>query len=78
LPANSKVIGYNLYRLRADALPPLSPVNAAPMPGSEYEDWRLEQGVDYTYTVRTVAEMEGVKVESEPSNEVKGKLAQPD
>ncbi|HEX2770269.1 MAG TPA: lipoprotein [Geobacteraceae bacterium] len=78
LPANSKVMGYNLYRLRADALPPLVPVNAAPMPGSDYDDPRLERGVTYTYTVRTVAEMEGVKVESEPSNEAKGTLAEPD
>jgi predicted small lipoprotein YifL len=78
LPANSKVIGYNVYRLRADALPPLLPVNAAPMPGPDYEESRLERGVTYTYTVRTVAEMEGVKVESKPSNEVKGTLAEPD
>jgi predicted small lipoprotein YifL len=78
LPVNSKVIGYNIYRLRADALPPLVPVNAAPMPGSDYDDPRLERGVTYTYTVRTVAEMEGVKVESESSNEVKGTLAEPD
>ena len=78
LPANSKVMGYNLYRSRADALPPLAPVNAAPMPGTDYEESRLERGVTYTYTVRTVAEMDGVKVESEPSNEVKGMLTEPD
>lgn len=78
LPANSTVIGYNIYRLRADALPPLVPVNAAPLQGSDYDDPRLERGVTYTYTVRTVAELEGVKVESEPSNEVKGALAEPD
>jgi predicted small lipoprotein YifL len=78
LPANSKVIGYNLYRSRGDALLPLLPTNKAPMPGSDYEDWHLEQGVAYTYIVRAVADMDGVKIESEPSNAVKGMLAEPE
>jgi predicted small lipoprotein YifL len=77
-PINGRIIGYNIYRRRADELPALAPLNNSPIPGDEYDDLRLERGVTYIYSVRTVAEVDGVLVESEPSNEIKGTLAEPD
>ncbi len=77
-PSKAKVIGCNIYRRREDAPPALVPLNDTPVPGSEYADLHLERGVTYAYTIRTVAEVEGERVESEPSKEVKGKLAEPD
>jgi predicted small lipoprotein YifL len=76
-PGTGKVIGYNLYRRRADALPELVPLNSAPVPESDFEDLRLDRSVTYGYAVRTVAEIEGETVESEPSNEVLGTPAGP-
>jgi predicted small lipoprotein YifL len=76
-PGNSKVIGYNVYRRRADALPALVPLNSAPVPGPDFEDLRLDRSVTYGYAVSTVAEIEGETVESAPSNEVLGTPAEP-
>jgi predicted small lipoprotein YifL len=76
-PASGKVIGYNVYRRRADALPALVPLNSALVPGPDFEDLRLDRSVTYGYAVRTVAEIEGETVESEPSNEVLGTPAEP-
>ncbi|HEX9024105.1 MAG TPA: lipoprotein [Geobacteraceae bacterium] len=78
MPATVKVLGFNIYRRRGDAPPALLPINDTPMTGSEYEDMRLERGVSYAYSLRTVAEVEGEKVESALSNEVKGTLAAPE
>ncbi len=77
-PANGKLLGCNVYRWRADALPALVPVNDAPAPGPDYEDLGLERGRTYVYALRTVAEVEGSMVESELSNEVKGTLVEPE
>ncbi len=78
LPADVKVLGCNIYRWRGDDPPALLPLNDTPASGTEYEDMRLERGVTYAYCIRTVAEIEGERVESAPSNEVKGKLAEPE
>jgi predicted small lipoprotein YifL len=78
VPRDVRVIGFNVYRRRADALPSIMPLNAAPVPGPTLEDLRLERGITYGYTVRTVAEEEGETAESEPSNEVQGKLSEPE
>jgi hypothetical protein len=77
-PANGRILGNNIYRRRADEKPALALLNNSPIPGDEYNDLRLERGVTYIYSVRTVAEVDGVMVESEPSNEIKGTLAEPD
>jgi predicted small lipoprotein YifL len=76
--ANGRIIGYNIYRRRADELPALTPLNNSPIPGNEYEDLRLERAMTYIYFVRAVADVEGAMVESEPSNEMKVILAEPD
>jgi predicted small lipoprotein YifL len=77
-PANARIIGYNIYRRRADELPASAPLNNSPIPGDEYDDLRLERGVTYIYSVRAVADLEGAMVESEPSDEIKGTLAEPE
>lgn len=78
IPANGKIVGYNVYRWRGDGLPALFPLNGAPKQGPGYEDTRLVPGVTYVYVVRTVAEVAGEMVESAPSNEAKGVLAEPE
>jgi len=78
LPAHGKAVGYNIYRRRADGLPAIVPLNNAPLSGADYEDLRLERGVTYIYTVRNVVETDGAILESVPSNEARGTLAEPD
>ena len=78
LPAHGKTIGYNIYRRRADGLPAISPLNDVPLSGAGYEDLRLDRGVTYIYTVRNVVESKGAILESIPSNEERGTLAEPD
>jgi predicted small lipoprotein YifL len=77
-PTGGRVIGYNIYRWREGALSALSPQNGAPEQRPGYEDARLEPGIRYVYTVRTVAEVDGETVESVSSNEVHGALAEPE
>jgi predicted small lipoprotein YifL len=77
-PANGKLLGCNVYRWREDALPALIPLNDSPVPGSDYEDLGLVRGKTFIYALRMVAEVEGVLVASELSNEVKGALAEPE
>jgi predicted small lipoprotein YifL len=76
--ANGKILGINIYRWRADALPAVVPLNDVFVPGHDYEDLRLERGATYIYALRTVAEVEGEMVESKLSNEIRGKLAEPE
>lgn len=76
--ADGRILGCNIYRWRADALPAVVPLNDALVSEHDYEDLRLERGVTYIYALRTVAEVEGEMVESEFSNEIKGKLAEPE
>jgi len=76
--ANGKIIGSNIYRWRADALPAVVPLNDVFVPGNDFEDLRLERGVTYIYALRTVAEIEGEIVESKFSDEIRGKLAEPE
>jgi predicted small lipoprotein YifL len=76
--ANGKALGFNVYRWRADAQHAVGPLNTALVTGHDYEDMHLERGVTYIYALRSVAEVEGEVVESEFSNEIRGKLAEPD
>lgn len=78
MPAHGKAIGYNIYRWRADGLPGIAPLNNVPLSGTDYEDLRLDRGVTYIYTVRNVVESNGATLESVPSNEARGTLAEPD
>jgi predicted small lipoprotein YifL len=75
---NGKILGCNVYRWRAGALPAVVPLKDAPVSGHDYEDLRLVRGVTYIYALRAVAEVEGAMVESEFSNEIKGMLTEPE
>jgi predicted small lipoprotein YifL len=78
LPANSSATGYNIYRRRADGPPAVSPLNDVPLPGSDFEDFRLDRGVTYFYNVRAAVESGGLILEGMPSNEERGALEEPD
>jgi predicted small lipoprotein YifL len=78
LSEQGKALGYNIYRRRADGLPSFVPLNEALLSGTDYEDLRLDRGVTYTYSVRTAVESNGAVLESIPSNEEQGTLAEPD
>ena len=76
--ANVKVLGYNIYKRRADSSYTPFPLNDSLLTGTVHEDLHLERGVSYAYTLRTIAEVDGERVESGPSNEVQGMLAEPE
>ncbi|ACM19488.1 lipoprotein, putative [Geotalea daltonii FRC-32] len=70
--------GYNIYRWRTgQSIPPI-PLNDKPVTGNTFEDQRVERGVTYSYAVRTLVKAAGEEVESAPSNQVSGALAEPD
>jgi len=74
-PEEGKISGYNVYRSKSDKPMPLTPLNPQPVTGNNYEDKALLVGVQYSYTVRTVAMMpNGETVESAPSNLAEGTM----
>lgn len=76
--AGSAVVGYNVYRWREGQPIPPVPLNERPLTEPRFEDLRLEQGIVYSYAVRTVAGIEGEVAESAPSALVTGSLAPPE
>ena len=74
---NSTLLGYQIYRRKAGGAAAL-PVTGKPIQETSFEDMRLEHGVKYGYTVRTVAKVDGETVEGDPSNEVTGQLTEPE
>jgi predicted small lipoprotein YifL len=77
-PERANLKGYNLYRWRTNESPAVVPLNGTLLQTTEYEDFRLERGIGYTYCVRSVAESDGIPVESPSSNEVRAALSEPD
>jgi predicted small lipoprotein YifL len=73
-PESGVLAGFNIYRSESPERMPVFPINSKPISGQKYEDKSLEFGVNYLYTVRSLAEEEGELVESESSNNVSGKL----
>ena len=76
--AAGKAAGAYVYRRRGDDVSTLVLLTPTPISGRQYEDLRLERGATYVYTVRTVVEVDGQIVEGAVSNEVRGKLAEPE
>jgi fibronectin type 3 domain-containing protein/predicted small lipoprotein YifL len=76
--ANGRIEGYNIYRKQNGETIYHSPLNGTPVREATFEDKRVEWGKQYDYTVRTVALVDGETVESVPSNEVRGALAEPE
>jgi predicted small lipoprotein YifL len=78
LPANATLLGYNIYRRRADEPLPLRPLTATPIDTPRYEDPQLERETAYHYAVRSVVRSGGEVVESPASAEAAGSLAPPE
>lgn len=78
VPGNVKAKGYNVYRWRVKDLPAIVPLNETPIKATDFEDFRLQRGISYIFAVRSVADADGVQVESAPSNEVRGAQTEPD
>lgn len=67
-PADSgPVEGYNVYRSTEGEPPALLPITSAPVAHNFYEDFGLENGRTYFYTVRGVAGKGAESTESAPS-----------
>ncbi len=65
-----EIAGYFVYRWQPDTVAPLQPLNDRPLTDTFYEDYALENGRTYLYSVATVTETEGFQVQSRPSKPV--------
>jgi predicted small lipoprotein YifL len=74
VPRGGVLEGFAVYRKREGEVMPLTPVSTTKADATGFEDPQMEHGVKYIYAVRTVAKIDGQKVESELSNEVEGKF----
>ena len=77
-PEEGSAIGYNIYRSKKGGEMPLSPLNAAPVTATSYEDRNIQAGVRYSYTVTSLAAVNGGTVESVPSNLAEGAMTERD
>ena len=83
-PEEGSLIGYNIYRSRLSASAEatadltLSPLNAAPVTGTTYEDKEILVGERYSYTVTSLAAVNGETVQSAPSNPAEGGILERD
>lgn len=68
-PADSpdEIAGYNVYRRTEGDPPLLLPLNSTLITHNFHEDFGLENGQSYLYTIRTVAGSGAASVESAPS-----------
>jgi predicted small lipoprotein YifL len=72
-PTDGKVAGYLLFRRKATD-PAFNLLARLPAAETKYEDVRVELGVPYRYTLRSIVEARGAQAESDPSPEVEGKI----
>lgn len=73
LPPGSTLEGFAVYRRQSGAdVMPLFPLTVVKGDTFSFEDPQMEHGVQYFYAVRTVAGLDGERVESDLSNEVSG------
>lgn len=71
----STLEGFSIYRKQANEVMPLSPIALVKAEATQFADPRMEHGVEYFYAVRSVAKTGSDLVESDLSNEVKGKFS---
>lgn len=76
-PRVGTLAGYQVYRLRGAERYDLKPLANVSQGETRYEDLRMEPELVYRYLVRSVTQVDGETVESEPSPEVSGKLVLP-
>ncbi len=69
--APARVIGYNVYRSEEPKDFPPTPLNAAPLPGPEFEDRNFEFDKTYYYAITVVGSTENPYAESLPSDPFK-------
>ncbi len=62
-----ELIGYRLYRRFPDEPFGPLPINGEPAAGISFEDFAVENGQDYVYTIRSVVRILDREVESPPS-----------
>lgn len=74
LPAGARLEGFTVFRKQGGEVMPLLPIAAVAADATLFEDPHMEHGVSYVYAIRTVAGIDGEKVESDLSNEVEGKF----
>ncbi|HEY6839404.1 MAG TPA: fibronectin type III domain-containing protein [Geobacteraceae bacterium] len=77
-PADTTLVGYNVYRCREGEEFSPQPLNSTPVTEGRYEDQRVERGVGYRYAVRSVIKAAGESAESALSNEIRLALSDAD
>lgn len=75
VPPGGTQEGFSIYRKLVDEIMPLSPIAYVPADAARFADPRMEHGVKYLYGVRSVAMIDGERVESDLSNEVEGRFS---
>jgi len=69
-PADGELLGYNLYRRSTGEVLSSLPVNTAPLSETTFEDFGLQNGVSYSYTLRAVIKTKNTRLESNASSPV--------
>lgn len=77
-PQEGSFVGYNIYRSVKGEELPLSPLNAKPITANIYQDRAARLGVTYSYSVTSVAAVDGETVESANSNVAEASLVLPE
>ena len=75
LPPGGALEGFSVYRKQVGEIMPQTPIAQVPADAARFADPHMEHGVTYLYGVRSVAKIDGEKVESDLSNEVEGKFS---
>lgn len=75
IPPGGLLEGYAVYRKQAGEVMPVMPSALLAADAAHFADPHMEHGVQYLYGVRSIASIDGERVESELSNEVEGKFS---
>jgi predicted small lipoprotein YifL len=75
VPPGGALEGYAVYRKQVEQVMPLTPIAQVPADAARFTDPHMEYGMKYLYGVRSVARIDGERVESDLSNEVEGKFS---
>ena len=77
-PEQGTLVGYNVYRSKKGEPAPPTPLNPAPLTANTYQDKPAQFDTAYSYSVTSIAALDGETVESAPSNVAEGSLLLPD
>jgi predicted small lipoprotein YifL len=72
LPPAGELEGFTVYRKQVAEVMPLNPIALVTADAASFADPQMEHGVKYLYGVRSLAKIDGERVESDLSNEVEG------